>query len=370
MDRREFLMGSVALAGIGGLTAWRSTAAETGEAVSVTPSTEWRTFEVTLEVDPAEGGDTTRVWLPLPSLHASNWMRPMGDIWQGNADDTYVVTDPVYGARMLYAEWSRGNVAPILQVTSRFAARDRQIDFDRPGPTPAALTDDERARYLRPTRLLPTDGIVRSTAEQITSGSASDLDKARSIYDWVVDNTFRNPKTRGCGLGDIRFMLETRDLSGKCADLNALYVGLARAAGLPARDVYGVRVAESRLGFKSLGKGGDISKGQHCRAEVYLDRYGWVPVDPADVRKVALEEPPGGLAMDAAPVRKARELLFGGWETNWLAYNVAHDLTLPKGAGPELGYLMYPQAEVDGSRLDCLDPAGFRYRITSRELTA
>jgi len=26
-------------------------------------------------------------------------------------------------------------------------------------------------------------------------GKKSDIDKARAIYEWVVDNTFRNPKT-------------------------------------------------------------------------------------------------------------------------------------------------------------------------------
>ena len=48
-------------------------------------------------------------------------------------------------------------------------------------------------------------------------------------------------------------MLESKNLGGKCADLNALYVGLARAPGLPARDVYGLRVREIEPGFKSLG---------------------------------------------------------------------------------------------------------------------
>lgn len=85
--------------------------------------------------------------------------------------------------------------------------------------------------------MLPTDGIVKSTALEITKGSKSDLDKAKAIYDWIVENTQRNPKTRGCGTGDIQSMLETGNLSGKCADLNALFVGLARAVGLPARDV-------------------------------------------------------------------------------------------------------------------------------------
>jgi len=29
---------------------------------------------------------------------------------------------------------------------------------------------------------------------------------------------------------------------------------------------------------------------------------------------------------------------------------------------------MYPQAETGDGRLDCLDPDGFRYAITSREI--
>jgi transglutaminase-like putative cysteine protease len=194
--------------------------------------------------------------------------------------------------------------------------------------------------------------------------------KARAIYEWIVDNTFRDPKVKGCGVGDIKTMLETRYLGGKCADLNALYVGLARAAGLPARDVYGVRCADSAT-FKSLGKSGDISKAQHCRAEVYLTGYGWVPVDPADVRKVVLEEKPGGsIPLTDPAVLKARARLFGAWEMNWLAYNYAHDLKLPSATGKALPFLMYPQAQTDEGRKDSLDPATFRYTITAKEITA
>ena len=44
-------------------------------------------------------------------------------------------------------------------------------------------------------------------------------------------------------------------------------------------------------------------------------QWGWVPVDPADVRKVALEEPPGNLPLaDAGKVDAARHTLFGAWE--------------------------------------------------------
>ena len=50
--------------------------------------------------------------------------------------------------------------------------------------------------------------------------------------------------------------------------------------------------------FKSLGRSGDVTAAQHCRAEVYVDGFGWIPVDPADVRKVVLEEEPGGTLDD------------------------------------------------------------------------
>jgi transglutaminase-like putative cysteine protease len=101
------------------------------------------------------------------------------------------------------------------------------------------------------------------------------------------------------------------------------------AAGLPARDVYGLRVAKSDKGYRSLGLSSDnATKAQHCRAEVYLvgsagsGRSG-------RRRKVVLEEPPGQLALDDERVTLARARLFGSWEMNWVAYNFAHDVRLP-----------------------------------------
>jgi transglutaminase-like putative cysteine protease len=166
-------------------------------------------------------------------------------------------------------------------------------------------------------------------------------------------------------------MLESKDLGGKCADLNALYVGLARAAGIPARHIYGLRAAPSQLGFKSLGlKSDDATHGQHCRVEVWLKDYGWVPVDPADVRKVVLEEPPGNLPIDNELVQKARARLFGAWEMNWIAYNYGHDVELPGSKGAPCNYFMYPQGETANGRLDPFDAESFKYEITAREIPA
>jgi transglutaminase-like putative cysteine protease len=325
----------------------------------------WRGYEIVTRVEVLKPAGVTRVWIPLPSVNG-DYQKTGANAWTGNATSARIASDGKYGASMLEAEWAAGEAAPVIEVTSRFETRDRATDFSKPDAS-ARLEADARSFYMSPTTLLPTDGIVRTTALEVTRGARTDMDKAKAIYDWIVDNTFRDPKTRGCGVGDIRTMLETRQLSGKCADLNALYVGLARASGLPAREVYGIRVAKSAFGYRSLGAGTEnVTRAQHCRAEVFLNGYGWVPVDPADVRKVVLEEKPQPTTLSDPLVPPVRKALFGAWEMNWLAYNDAHDVKLPGSKAPPVGFLMYPQCETAEGLRDSLDPDNFRYRITSR----
>jgi transglutaminase-like putative cysteine protease len=360
MDRREFLKAGVCASAAAALP-WRQASASAG----------WRTFEVVTGVELQLPEGVSRVWLPLPLTTDTAWHRNVGSNWSGNAARAEVVTDPKYGAAMLYAEWPAGIADPRVELASRVATRDRTVDPTKPRQDAERLSAAERKFFTAPTEYIPTDGIVRKTAQSVVKAGGTDLEKARAIYEWVVENTFRDPKIRGCGWGDIKAMLETDNLGGKCGDLNALFVGLARSVGVPARDVYGLRVAPSQHGYRSLGVGTpSVTRAQHCRAEFFAEGRGWVPVDPADVRKVALEEPPGKLSLDDPKVVAARKRLFGNWEMNWLAYNTAHDISLPHSKGPKLPYLMYPAGETGGERLDSLDPDTFKYTMTARELNA
>ena len=329
----------------------------------------WRRFQVTTRLELVAPAGASQAWVPLPSVNENGWFRSNGSVWRTNGT-TALRRDPKYGAEMLHVAWDAGERAPVVEVVSNVATRDRAAEPGQ-GAGAAPLTAAEQKLYLEGTELIPVDGIVKETADKIVANARTDVAKARAIYEWVVENTFRNAATRGCGSGDIAAMLKTGNLGGKCADLNALFVGLARAAGLPARDVYGIRIAPSKFGYRSLGAGSEtVTKAQHCRAEVHLSGSGWTAVDPADVRKVALEEPPANLPLSDPKVVAARKALFGAWEGNWLAYNVAHDVNLPGASGPRLGFLMYPQAEVAGLRLDCLDPDTFRYAIVAKEQTS
>ena len=369
LSKRDFLVGGAAALSLPMLGRAAHAQAIQGAAIFAPKPGAWRNFEIKTQIDLPDPKGAAQAWIPVPSFKSDDWMRPGETTFTTKTGTAARVKDPKSGAEMIHVTWAASETAPSIEVVSRFQGRDRAIDLV--STAAVSLTPEERKRYTAATELLVLDGIVKETADKITANAKTDVDKARAIYEWVVDNTFRNAKTRGCGTGDIASMLKTGNLSGKCADLNALYVGLARAAGLPARDVYGIRVAASKFGYKSLGaNSATITKAQHCRAEVFLTGLGWVPVDPADVRKVVLEEPPANLALNDEKVLAARKALFGAWETNWLAYNDAHDVVLPGSKGPSIPFLMYPQAELAGTRLDPLEPDAFKYVITAREIDA
>jgi transglutaminase-like putative cysteine protease len=368
MNRRSFLTACAVLPAVSAASPWLVSVARAQQKdFSPRPGT-WRTFEITTRVEVLKPTGLTRVWVPLPVVE-SEFQKPLGNKWSGNARTMEAATEPKYGASMLYAEFAETESAPVVEVISRFQAQDRALDWSKKAP--AKIDAATVKTWTAPTDLMPTDGIVKQTANEITKGKSSDFDKVQAVYDWILANTYREPKVRGCGVGDIRAMLETKNFGGKCGDINGLFVGLVRASGVPARDVYGIRVAPSAFGYKSLGAGSaNITRAQHCRAEVLLRDYGWVAMDPADVGKVAREETSEPLKIEHPLVQAVRPKLFGGWEGNWLAYNTAHDVALPRGTqGGKLGFLMYPQAETAGGRLDSLDPDNFKYTITSREVS-
>jgi len=348
MRRRSFLAGLAAGAVAGGAARADASAVADG----------WRRYELTTTIDLAGPDTPARLWLPLAGSVGS-YQRGVGRRLK-TTGAARLVRDARYRAPLLSVSWE-GAGPRVVTLVETLATRDRG------GPDGARLTAAEQRFWTAPVASLPTDGIVGATAARITAGAGEPRARLRAIYDWVVDNTFRDAATRGCGSGGIESMLRTGFMGGKCADINSLMVGLSRAAGLPARDAYGIRVGPSRV-IRQLGASGDVTHAQHCRAEIWLAGEGWFPVDPADVRKVALE---AKAPVDSPLVRGERERLFGGWEMNWVAYNHATDIALPGAPRPMAEhFLMYPCAMTAAGEIDQLAPDAFRYRISAREAVA
>ena len=163
MNRRDFLRSAgIASAGL----------AIPGKArlfvESSTPS-RWRTFEVTTRVEVLASSGATRVWLPAALIAGTPFQRTIGNRFHADGGSAKMIESKADAMGIIAAEFPAG-VKPILTLTSRIATRDYSVDFSAPGKAPRA--DSAELRYfLRPTKLLPTDGIVKATAAEITSGA-------------------------------------------------------------------------------------------------------------------------------------------------------------------------------------------------------
>ena len=295
--------------------------------------------------------DLVELWIPTP-LDGGEYQKIISRELTGNATVVRIAGESGNPAPYIYARWEKV-AKPVLKIVNVFEVGDRV------GPQ-AGQSDG--SKYLEPTAHVQTDGIVKETADKIVAGLASHDEKARAIYNWIVDKTVRDSTVRGCGLGDVKSTLTVGNLRGKCADLNSLFVGLARAAGIPAREVFGQRVALSGYS-KALGKEGDNSKAQHCRAEYFSTaKNGWIPVDPADVRKFILEE---SLLPSDPKVTDLKEKFFGSWEGTWVAFNFARDFKLEGYNQEKLNYFMYPLLASAKIRPDGVEPQETGYSFQS-----
>jgi transglutaminase-like putative cysteine protease len=156
------------------------------------------------------------------------------------------------------------------------------------------------------------------------------MQKARAIYDWVVDNMEYKKVGTGWGNGDTFWGCTER--YGNCTDFHSVFLSLARTEGIPARFHMGFPLPEG-TGPTTLG-------GYHCWVEFYLPEAGWVPID----------------ASEAAKYPEQREAYFGQGRLDRVRFSTGRDIRLGEGhRSGALNYLIYPHAEVDGVAYDDLE---------------
>lgn len=296
-----------------------------------------RTFEITYRavIDGLpEGAREVKVWLPYPTDDESQEVE-VTDV--SSPYPTRVEKEPEFGNSVLYVAVEEPAAEPVaIEMKARVRRTEKlRKDFDRAagrdGEPPA-----EVAPWLEPDRLVPLDGRIRELAAEVTEGKETDLEKARAIYDYVVDTMSYDKSGEGWGHGDIYWACDMK--RGNCTDFHALFTGLNRAVGIPAKFAIGFPIPPDR-GAGEIG-------GYHCWAEFWLDGYGWVPVDTSEARKHP----------------EKREYFFGAHDENRVEFSEGRDLVLaPKQAGEPLNFFVYPYVEVDGEPWEEVEQT-FTYR--------
>jgi len=185
-----------------------------------------------------------------------------------------------------------------------------------------AAPDSPPEVFLNPERLVPDAPELREAADSVTAGKDGELVRARAIFDHTIETFKYQRYGTGWGRGDALRACDAR--SGNCTDFHAYFIGVARAAGIPARFAIGASIPSER------NEGG--IDGYHCWAEFYAEGKWW-PVDLSEANKYS----------------PLSTYYFGHHPANRIELSRGRDLRLEPGpaSGP-INFLAYPVLEVEG----------------------
>ena len=297
-----------------------------------------RTFQFSYKAEIAqipEGTRELRIWLPYPTTDRHQEIYDVQVTAPGKAT---VYTEPQYENTLLYLPVPNPGAGP-LTVEVNFKVRRSEYlrrDYASFKPVSVHAFDPSMQKYLGADRLVPLNDRIKKIAEEVTRGKKTDLDKARAIYDYTLANMKYDKSGEGWGRGDILFACDAK--RGNCTDFHALFMGLCRISGIPARFSIGFPLPDKR------GEG-QIA-GYHCWAEFYVTGYGWVPVD----------------ASEASKHPEKKDYFFGGHDENRVQLSMGRDIVLrPRQSGEPLNYFIYPYAEADGKTVKSIK-TDFRFK--------
>lgn len=263
-----------------------------------------------------DGSQKLDIWVPVPKADAQ---QEIAGLEVRSPYPYSVYTDPEYGNSLLKIE-ANGDFPESLRVELRISVTRAAFQKGDGASRTAGRPADGLQRFLLPDRLVPIDGRIAEEARKVVKNDAAPLEKARAIYDHLVATMSYDKSGTGWGRGDALYACDAR--RGNCTDFHSLFIGMARASGIPARFVMGFPVPKE--------KSGEIP-GYHCWAEFYIEGMGWLPVDASEAWK--------------HPEKK--EFFFGNLDANRVAFSLGRDIRLDPSMEP-VNYLIYPYVMING----------------------
>jgi transglutaminase-like putative cysteine protease len=282
------------------------------------------TIHYAFTVKKVPAGERLRVWIPL--AHSDDFQNVK--VTAESADlSLKQFRQSEYGNEVLYAQTAKADKAEYkFSVDYDVERREHVVLVDgKPLSAPHAKSAPkvELARFLEADRLVPITGIPAEIAVEQTKGAATQLEKAKYIYEYVF-RTMKYDKTgTGWGHGDTLWACDSRH--GNCTDFHSVFISMARSQKIPAKFQIGFPLPADKTSAEIPG--------YHCWAEFYVDSIGWIPVDISEAWKH----------------QEKHDYFFGAHDANRFQFTEGRDLKLtPAQDGPPLNYFVYPYVEVAG----------------------
>ncbi len=303
---------------------WRRETANTSQ-----PDRRFRfTYETT--VPPFETAqDAVDVWIPMP--HDT----PQQDVTAVAIDCTIPFAEsvePATGNRILHVRVPRGDQGTPIRYSCDVVRRRWCVPV--PPPAPLEIAPDD-APHLAANAKVPTDGFILERLHGVLRKGDAPVVTVRRVFDHLIATLAYD--RRGCTperaheLGDLQKACDAQ--SGTCTEFHGIFVGMCRAAGIPARFRFGFNVP--------FDKPEGWIGGYHCWAEVRLPGAGWFPIDVTEAIK---EEVRGGNP----------DFFFGGLNCHRVELTTGRDVAVVPPAPRPLDKLIFSHAVRGDEEIDTI----------------
>lgn len=266
-------------------------------------------FTVSVRPGVVPAGETIRCWLPFPQQFASQEgieLRSASPAakWLARADQPM---------RSIHFEQpSAGDGETVFTVDYSLTTLPRRFEIDpsvvKAGPPwsdpGVAYFAEERAPHLAFTPEL------RALEAKIAAGETNPAVKARKYYDWCAENLRYSYAREYSTLRNIS-MFVCENGYGDCGQIALTYMALCRIGGIPARWQSGWMIYPMYVNM-------------HDWCEIWLEPYGWVPVDA----NYAVDSLHTWDDLTDAERTEIRDFFFGGMDAYRLVANRDHGIDL------------------------------------------
>jgi transglutaminase-like putative cysteine protease len=320
-DMKRTALMTVVLSTLAIAFVWRMPVAASTSSVGTIPSRSFL-FSFVIHVPALPAGDhQLRLWVPLPYEER---YQGISKLKIESPVSYHIYRESEYGNRYAYLLVDAAHARTPFDIRVSFHVQrfEHRVSMTSPNDSQGVPTVST-TRFLQPDHLVPIDGVIATVSADQTQGAALPLDKAHRIYEYVVASMHYDHDGTGWGQGDAVWACGSKH--GDCTDFHSLFIGMARAAGFPARFEIGFPLPD--------GAHESTISSYHCWAQFYVQGIGWIPID----------------ASEAWKNKEKREFFFGATDQNRVMFSLGRDIRLnPPQAGDPLNYFVYPYAELDG----------------------
>jgi len=222
-------------------------------------------YTLSVKADAVPDGEIIRCWLPYPR---EGHDRQSGIRLISMSEPAYVIADNSFMQRTLYAEKKAVKGLPTvfrMEITYTASSDQYAVGLAKPAAS-LTLSSDSVKEFTseRPPHIVFTPELKR-LSESIVGTERDPLTKARLIFTWISANIPWASALEYSTIPNITaYCIKNRH--GDCGIKSLLFMTLCRYNGIPAKWQSGWMLHPVEVNL-------------HDWAEIFLDGYGWVPVD-------------------------------------------------------------------------------------------